>query len=169
MTVWKEKNGWVFEYFDREKAPSFFGEFQPLVELWQSKRHGRKVPSWSDFDFYDFKGWHGLLSVSEYYYDPFDFKYLIFGTDIARQVEMENTGKLASSLAGTRYDPTKDFDFYEMSARGLYISRGKRDFLWADSPTTSVKYIELPMSDDCIRTDICLTAMMWDKNTSIHY
>ncbi len=63
MTIWKEIEGWTFEYFDRDIAPAALPGFEDLVRLWQDRRGDRVVPSWSDFDFYDFKGWHGRLSV----------------------------------------------------------------------------------------------------------
>ncbi len=73
MTIWKEFEGWTYEFFDRDIEPAALPGFEDLVRLWQDRRGDRAVPSWSDFDFYDFKGWHGRISVYEISYDPFDY------------------------------------------------------------------------------------------------
>jgi hypothetical protein len=51
MTIWKEFEGWTYEYFDRDVEPSALPGFEDLVRLWQDRRGGRVVPSWSDLDF----------------------------------------------------------------------------------------------------------------------
>ncbi len=56
MAIWRKFDGWTYENFDRDIEPEDLPGFDDLVRLWQSKRGDRTVPSWSDFDFYDFKG-----------------------------------------------------------------------------------------------------------------
>ena len=38
------------------------------------KRGDREMPSWAGFDFYDFKGWHGVIAVQEAVTEPFDLR-----------------------------------------------------------------------------------------------
>lgn len=165
MAIWKASNDWIYEYFPFDAETSIFEGFEGLVELWRSKCGNQEVPDWSKFDFYDFKGWHGSLILTEYYYDPFDYKYLIFGTRIAHYLGVEVTGKLASELGNSKYNPAKDFDFYEMAGKGLYITKVTREMLWRDEPKTTVSFIELPMSNDGKRANKYLSAMKWEENT----
>ncbi len=161
MAIWKTHKSWVYEYFEADENPATFTGFEDLVTMWNLKRGERAAPSWSEFDFYDFVGWHGSLILTEYLYDPFDFKYHIFGTKIANRMGMDPTGKLASTIAGSKYDPTLDFDFFEMAGRGLYITKVSRDVEWASLPTSLVTYIELPMSDDGKFANRYITALRW--------
>ena len=48
---------------DIEIALLVVGVFETLVALWRVKRGDREMPSWADFDFFDFKGWHGVIAV----------------------------------------------------------------------------------------------------------
>ena len=68
--IWKDTGKWTFTHYDPDIDPALLPHFSKLIEIWQSKRQGRRVPAWQDFDFYDFKGWHGYISVYEVTYDP---------------------------------------------------------------------------------------------------
>ncbi len=80
MAIWKKLENWAFEYFDRDIEPEALPGFEDLVRLWQDRRGERAAPAWSDFDFYDFKGWHGRISVYDVSYDPFDYITRLSGT-----------------------------------------------------------------------------------------
>lgn len=56
MPIWRTFPNWTYEYFDGVLEPESLPGFEDLVLLWNEKRDGRAVPSWSDFDFTDFKG-----------------------------------------------------------------------------------------------------------------
>ena len=72
MTIWKDFKGWTYDFFDRDIEPSALPGFEDFVRLWQDRRDDWVVPSWSDFDFNDFKCWHGRLGLYEISYDPID-------------------------------------------------------------------------------------------------
>ena len=92
MTIWRTFEGWTFEYFDRDLEPEALAGFADLARLWQSKRGDRAAPTWSDFDFYDFKGWHSLIGVYEISYDPFDYTCRLSGTAVDGVFERTMTG-----------------------------------------------------------------------------
>jgi len=96
VAIWKEHDSWKYEIFERDVEPKMLPGFEDLVRLWQKKRGDRPVPAWSDFDFHDFVGWHGRITASEVLYDPFDYRYRLFGEQIAEQFNADYTGKLGS-------------------------------------------------------------------------
>ena len=63
MGVWKRLPNWTYELFGRDTAAELFGVFEPIVRRWRQKRGERAMPSWADYDFYDFTGWHGRIVV----------------------------------------------------------------------------------------------------------
>ncbi len=72
MTIWRENPDWKYEYFDANASSDNFVGFEDIVDVWRCKSNNGKLPAWSDFDFYDFKGWHGFVGVAEYLYEPVD-------------------------------------------------------------------------------------------------
>ena len=47
MTVWRDLDGWRYEYFDRDVDPATLTGFESLAQVWHSKRDGRAVPAWT--------------------------------------------------------------------------------------------------------------------------
>ncbi len=104
MAMWKEFEGWTYEHFDRDIEPAALPGFEDLVRLWQDRRGDRAVPSWSDFDFYDFKGWHSQLGLYEISYDPFDYTCRLSGTVVDGVFGRTMTGAKGSELAEVRME-----------------------------------------------------------------
>ena len=63
------------------------------------------MPSWADFDFYDFKGWHGVIAVQEVVTEPFDLRCRLWGSELTEVFGADNTGKLHSEF-GPDYTET---------------------------------------------------------------
>ena len=146
MAVWRRVNNWTYEVFDRNAAPEQFGVFESLVALWRVKRGAREMPSWADFDFYDFKGWHGVIAVQEVVTEPFDLRCRLWGSELTEVFGADNTGKLHSEF-GPGYTETDAAFLGELCRSGsIGMSHGKLD--WLQKGHKSAAFIDLPLSDD---------------------
>ncbi|MEQ8443011.1 MAG: hypothetical protein RIM33_14745 [Alphaproteobacteria bacterium] len=138
---------WTYRSFEPDMAAEELPRFEELIRLWQSRRNGRRVPAWRDFDFLDFKGWHGLISVYEITYDPFDWKVRLSGTCVDHVFGQARTGKTRSELYADALEEEEATAFYEKACADqmICLTRGPinlqdRDFHW-------VEFLELPCSD----------------------
>lgn len=147
MAVWKEYDRWKYEVFERDIEPEMLPGFEDLVRLWQKKRGDRPVPAWSDFDFLDFVGWHGRILVSDISYDPYDFRYRLFGKEVAERFGVDKTGKFSTELEDCNFDPIEDLEFYEMASRRMLITRLSGQPYWLSRPYVTTTFVEFPLSD----------------------
>lgn len=160
MTIWREFEGWTYEYFDRDIEPETLPGFEDLVRLWQGKRGDRPAPAWSDFDFYDFKGWHGRLSVYDIVYDPFDYICRLSGSVVDGVYDHKMTGTKGSELAEMQVEDRASLDFYEMTCSQMLISRASGPLNFKGREHVQVVFIELPLSDDGLRSTHALEALI---------
>ena len=160
MAIWKEFEGWILEYFDRDIAPEALPGFEDLVRIWRDKRGERPVPSWSDFDFYDFKGWHGRLAVYDISYDPFDYVIRLSGTAIDGVFDRTMTGVTASDLEDMRVEHPDSMAFYEMVCREMLISRQTGTLNFKGREHVPITFVEFPLSDDGQRATHTLEALI---------
>lgn len=160
MTIWQEFAGWTFEYLDRDIEPDAFPGFEDLVRLWQNKRGDKAVPAWSDFDFYDFKGWHGQIGVYEIFYDPFDYACRLSGTEIDGIFEQSMTGVKGSELAESRVEHPATMEFYEMTCSQMFISRTSGGLNVVGREHVRATFVEFPLSDDGLRSTHTLEALV---------
>jgi hypothetical protein len=156
MAVWKRVNNWTYEVFDRDAAPEQFGVFESLVALWRSKRVDRGMPSWTAFDFYDFKGWHGSIAVQEIITEPFDLRCRLWGSQLTEVFGSDNTGKLYSEY-GQGYTEN-DFAFLTELCRSGSIGMSHGALDWLQKGHKSAAFIDLPLSDDGSAVHNLLTA-----------
>jgi hypothetical protein len=160
MAVWKEFEGWTYEYFDGDIDPADLPGFEDLVRLWQDKRGDRPAPSWSDFDFYDFTGWHGRLSVYDISYDPFDYTNRLSGAVVDELYDRAMTGVTASELEDLRVEHPAAMAFYEMTCRRMLISRQTGSLNFKGREHIQATFVELPLSDDGLRATHTLEALI---------
>ncbi|MBO6561587.1 MAG: hypothetical protein JJ959_13675 [Nisaea sp.] len=88
-------------------APSErFGPLGAFVEIWRSKWQGTELPSWSAFDFYDFRGWYGWIHVDEQISEvPFDMRCRLWGTELVDRLGIDETNQpLSQSPAIAEHD-----------------------------------------------------------------
>ncbi len=162
VAVWKEYDGWKYEVFERDIEPEMLPGFEDLVRLWRKKRGDRPAPAWSDFDFHDFAGWHGRIAVSDVFYDPFDYRYRLFGQKIAEQFKTDFTGKLGSELVDSGQEPPEDMEFYEMVCRKKLITRVSGQLNRHGRTHVNVTFVEFPLSDTGEMTTHTVMAMIVD-------
>ena len=159
MAIWKQIKDWTYEYFDRDIEPAVLPGFEDLVRLWRDKRGDRIVPSWSDFDFYDFKGWHGRLGVQDISYDPFDYTYRLSGTEFDGVFGRTMTRMTGSVLVGMEVDDVGSMEFYEMACRQMLITRVSGPLNLKGREHIQVTFVEFPLSDDGLKATHTLEAL----------
>eukprot|EP00752_Nemacystus_decipiens_P000442 g442.t1 len=160
MTVWLETDRWTYRYLEPDVDPASIPEFEGLIRIWQGKRGDRRAPAWSDFDFYDFVGWHGQFSVYDVRYDPFDYTTRLSGTQQDALLGRTMTG-LTRADFNEYYLRDSEIDaFSEFICRNLYIS-------YLDGPLNvkgrefkRVRYLELPLSDDGVRAQNTIESIL---------
>ena len=160
MAIWKEFEGWTYEYFDRDIEPAALPGFEDLVRLWQDKRGDRVAPSWSDFDFYDFKGWHGQLGLYEISYDPFGYTCRTSGTVVDGVFGRTMTGTKGSELAEMLVEQPIAMEFYQMTCRQMLISRTSGPLNFKGREHIQATFVEFPLSDDGLKTTHTLEALL---------
>jgi hypothetical protein len=160
VAVWKESDLWKYETFELDVEPEILPGFEDLVRLWHDKRGDRPAPAWRDFGFHDFDGWHGRIAVSDVSYDPFDFRYRLFGEKMAEQFKADHTGKLFTHLIDIGQEPAEDLEFYEMACREMVITRVSGQLYWLRRPHANVTFVEFPLSDDGETTTHFVEAMI---------
>lgn len=64
-----------------------------LLDLWNRKRAGRRMPARDDFDVFELREWLGSLHLVEVIEGGRDFLHRIYGTDLAVTFDIELTGK----------------------------------------------------------------------------
>ncbi len=76
------------------------------------------MPSWSDFEFRDFIGWHSKLALSKY--EEGGFRFRIFGDDLVEVFARNLTGELLSeSVAPEQVEITRRY--FEKLVTGPFI------------------------------------------------
>ena len=143
-----EHLNWKNQLFEPDMDPRQLPAFEGLIRIWQSKRDGRRVPSWSDFDFFDFEGWHGYINVFDVSYDPFDYRTRLAGTAIEEMYGRTLNNFTREDFLQYYADEEEADPVSEHICRNLLIlySQGPLNFHGRDFIT--VDYIELPLSDD---------------------
>ncbi len=153
MTVWRQFEGWTYEYFDADIDPATIPTFSSFVALWQSKRKGRRVPARDDFDFYDFKGWHGWVCIHEVRYDPFDYTVRLSGSSIDSLYGLSTQGFDRDEMNKIYSEQTVRDAFDEFACRNLLISYIEGPLNIKDRTFTSVRHLELPLSNGGDKAD----------------
>ena len=148
MAFWKSFDGWNYEYFSSDISPATLEGFEDILTLWHKKRGTRRFPAWADFDFYDFKGWHGKINMATIQYDPFSYVYQLFGTESTEKLGGEWTGKSSDEINSNIDFPDEDMEFYEMACRSGYITRMSGSLPYVGASTRPAVFVEFPLSDN---------------------
>ncbi len=160
MTIWYQSDRWTYRYFEPDIDPASIPEFEGLIRIWQSKRGDRRVPAWSDFEFYDFVGWHGQISVYDVHYDPFDYTTRLSGTRQDALFGRTLTGLNRADFNAFYLRDSKMDTFSEFICRNLYISYMEGPLNMKGREFKSVRYLELPLSDDGSRAHHTLESIL---------
>ncbi len=109
MALWKQKEDWTYEYFDLDEDVSTFIGAESFVELWNTKRGNRRVPRWSDYDWDDLFPWWGSLVVSDVFWEPYDYRYRLYGTNVVNKIGICSVPLSRHSYKGWRASSMRKF------------------------------------------------------------
>lgn len=77
-----------------------FGPFSNIVEMWREKVPlDCPVPSRAALDFFDFKGWWGKVAIARFEQDPFDVRFVLWGTMLTNWWGVDYTNKLLGAAS----------------------------------------------------------------------
>ncbi|WP_421881711.1 PAS domain-containing protein [Pacificispira sp.] len=91
-------------YCHRTHLPITLAEESPILsevlQVWETVRHGRTMPSRADIDAFDFRRstlpYLGMMSVE---HDPFRFRYRLTGTNMDQVHDANLTGQYVDQIA----------------------------------------------------------------------
>ncbi len=148
FTEGKRKLDSFFYPLDRP-APQITGKLVDFYNLWQNTRKDGKLPSWKDFSFENFVGWHSKMRVMETGKDINDVKHNIIVGETFAKYWGRNT--LYDQIQSAN-PPTQDtINKYYQHLGHLYnkhycISAGIIPN--EDGSLCSTTWIELPLADN---------------------
>ncbi len=159
MTVWRKLNNCSFSYFDTREISSELFPFASLIEKWQSKLQGRRVPAWSDFEFFDFRGWHGQLAIYDVSFDPFDYKVRLSGVQFDQLMGRTMTNVTRDHMIEISKEDGVAEEFFEMCCRSMYFSL-KTSIIKDRFESFKVSYLEMPLSEQGDKTTHVIEAFI---------
>ncbi len=150
MAIWDHEHwkNWKFEYFESDSEISIYPGAKDFISLWNLKRGSQRAPQWSDYDWDDLAPWWGSLLIIDYSYDPFDYRYRLFGTKLVELMGIDVTGQMASEMRDEKFNVTMDIPFYKFVAENIYLARASGSFDWQNRDHVQASFIEVPLSSD---------------------
>ena len=89
---------WRYGLCPIDSDPLSFGPFQQLVSMWRHKcEPGANLPRRSDFDLPDFRGWWGKVAIAKFEHNPFDVRFVLWGTQLTEWWGVDYTNKSLGS------------------------------------------------------------------------
>lgn len=135
------------EYFtlgsDISECPN---EFESFFKIWHSKKNGPLFPCWKNFDFYDFKGWHGRVVLSETSLDPFSTTYHLYGSLVAEYLGEDLTGKTDQLGADNGFHNDSDIPYMTHLIENQKIGYNYGELSRIGMPYRRVSFIDFPMN-----------------------
>ena len=132
---------------------------QHTLDTWRGMRRGALYPKRAEFDPLNFRAVLGRLSLMQIYRDPLRFKYCVHGTESARTVGFDLTGKF--------FDEGPNKEWLEIGGRHLaqVAETGQpsleRHFnVLADDRHINAEALVLPLSSDGHVIDFLLSIVM---------
>jgi len=150
----EDTSDWEYQVYSCDANAVEFGVFQPIFDLWKSKRVQGKLPAWADFEFQEFVGWHGWISLCDITYDPiFDTHYRLWGTNVTEVLGYDMTGRSPRRNAKEPFEyeggySQAEFDFLEKLARQPAIGVIRGSIHWQDRDFVRYQELTLPLADD---------------------
>lgn len=157
-------DGWTSEVHSPDSAPDCFREGAAIKAMWDTKRDGDNLPSWRNFAFEDFFGWHGWVALEEIIpSDTYDSIFRLWGTKLADTLKVDLTNKRFSDAVGTVYGPEEVAFWQGLSkTHNILLAEGKMDWLehYHYLHDTHFYDLTLPLADDGRTVDRYLTVTL---------
>lgn len=140
---------WKYARLPLESDPAIFGPFSAFVGMWRQKArdHGQ-LPRRGDFDFPDFRPWWGKIAIAKIERDPFDIRFVLWGTQLTTWWGVDYTNKLLgqASITPELWKPVEGAYFEAMDSDPFigvvcgYLDQHNRSYI-------KVMGVDLPVSD----------------------
>ncbi len=158
---------WEYGRCPLDSDPDDFGPFKQLVTLWQSKYREDHFPQRSDFDFLDFKGWHGKIAIVKFEKDPFNVRFVLWGTQLTEWWGVDYTNKLLGeeSLSPGLWKSVEGRYFQDM-VKSPFIGLVKGQLDQYRRSHRRVVGVDLPLSDGREITQVILVHQELQENES---
>ena len=132
-----------------------------VLEHWQALRGAREMPSRRDIDPLELKGALGIVMILRYEPDHDDFRFSLFGTEIASSQRADFTNKLAGQLEPKPFAElvVKSYRQVRATHRPFY----GRFSLAQDRELVSYYRLVLPLGEDGSHVDALLVASDHEK------
>jgi hypothetical protein len=132
---------------------------QLTLNIWRAMRHGTPFPKRADFDPLSFRAVLGRLSLLQIHRNPLRFKYCVHGTESARTVGFDLTGRF--------FDEGRNKEWLVIGGRHLVqvadtgLPSLERHFnVLADDRHINAEALVLPLSSDGYVVDFLLSIVM---------
>ena len=140
-------------------------KLQQLFDYWESKRHGRDMPSRADIDPLDLTFIIGnLILVDVIAGAPLGFRIRLHGTNLSERVGYELTGKMLEEMPQVEFRELTRRSFTKVhdTAKPLHARRDRM----LDGKPRRYETIILPLSSDDARVDMILCGLIYDNEDS---
>lgn len=145
-----EVTNWAYQACPLETASDRFGPFAGFARLWRTRwtAEGRP-PARDDFDFADFKGWWGRIAIARFEHDPFDVRFVLWGTLLAYWWSVDYTDRPLGAASPDRSAWTRtEGRYFEAMADRPFIGIAWGSLAHYRHPELKVMSIDLPLCDD---------------------
>jgi hypothetical protein len=137
---------------------------QRLYADWNCRRRGREFPARRDFDPCDMAYILGCLNLVDRLREPLRFRYRIFGTEIARRLGIEMTGRLVDDYPMAEHRVHVQHRYAEtIAARRPTVVQDDRWML--DKRLHHYELLVLPMSSDGTEIDMLMAGFTFATPT----
>lgn len=134
---------------------------QLVLQHWQSLCGSRAMPARREIDPVVLEGALGIVMIARYEPERDDFRFSLFGTEIAASQRIDYTQKLASELKPRPFAELVLQSYRRVRATGLpYYGRLS---LAVDRELVSYHRLVLPLGDDGVHVDAVVVASDHEK------
>lgn len=153
----RKQINWEYGQCPLDSNPEDFGPFQGLVSLWQQRRTEASLPSRSDFDFLDFKDWWGKIAIVKFEHNPFNVRFVLWGTDLTEWWGADYTNKLLGELSvSPELWKSVEGKYFEEMITTPFIGLVQGELNQHKRPYRKVVGIDLPLGDSQNVTHVIL-------------
>jgi len=158
--------GWVTSLYTTDTLPDELGPAAPIKAIWNDKRAGAAIPSWDNFQYEDFVGYHGWVAVEDVLsIDPYDSVFRLWGTNLVDVFNLDLTGKKASAYKGVIYTEN-DFSIWTeaLQTKAIVVAKGTMNWVEQYHHLYDMEFtdITLPLSDDGVSINRFVTVTLLD-------
>ncbi len=126
-----------------------FGPFARLVGLWQARRGAAgELPARGDLDFFDFKGWWGRIAIARIEHDPFDVRFVLWGTRLTSWWGVDYTNR---SLGEHAHSPDLwrmvEWRYFQAMAEAPFVGVACGGLDQYDRPYRTILGVDLPLAE----------------------